>query len=211
VEQGTYEQLLALGNGGVFHRLAASLDEQSQLDRASIKHARGERTPKPAQARAEHSEPEADTNGGRELATRSAAEKADVEVGTPQPTDDEPAASSTHAAEAPAAQEHPVRPPRGAIKRLWALYRPGDKPRLALGVLGAAIVGAAGGFMGVVLARASFPFRDELDPTRLQEEVWRWCAIALALGVTIHVVEVIFKLSFAVAGEVCRTVAAAAR
>jgi len=55
--------------------------------------------------------------------------------------------------------------------------------------------------MGIVMVKATYVFRDTYDPDALRSKVLLWGGISLGLGVTIHVVDTLFKICFGITGE----------
>ena len=86
-------------------------------------------------------------------------------------------------------------------KRVSTLYRPEDGKRLAVASLGALLGGATSGFMGCIVIYAAFPFRDQPDPDKLEQQVVQWSIISLGVGVAVHFFETTWRTSFAVASE----------
>ena len=180
VEQGTYDELLAIGEGGLFHGLAAKQEKDSGEDRlveASLSTSR--RPARPTRKKALDAAGEAGAAQTHTTATDA------------QPSAEDEAAGVLEAKERPAS----------AVKRLISLYSRRNKMRLAFGFVASALCGCAAGFMGAVLTHATFPFRDEYDPDALESIVMFWGVLAISLGAFIHVFETLYKTQFAVSGE----------
>lgn len=86
-------------------------------------------------------------------------------------------------------------------KRVMGMYRPGDGKRLAFSSFGAVLGGAATSLMGLLLVYASFPFRDQPDPDRLEQQVVSWCLASFGIGVGVHFFDSAWRTSFVVASE----------
>lgn len=193
VEAGTYAELLARGDGGAFHALAAKQEEDAQQDAEAISLSISQVGQHAAAAAGgggvAHAAVEAPLPPGRE---RSAPD--------PFPRSTSGGQAPLDAGETdPAALPTPKKP--DAAKRLLAMYTPADRRILALGCLGAAVAGTAMGFMGIVIIKSIFPFRDIFEPDRLERIILFWSCFSLALGLLLHLVDTGYKICFGLTGE----------
>ena len=66
--------------------------------------------------------------------------------------------------------EDPAYAKKALVRRVTALYPKEHKWRLGVASLGAVLGGVATSFMGPLVTWASFPFRDQPDPDKLQAQ-----------------------------------------
>eukprot|EP00928_Gymnodinium_smaydae_P025596 TRINITY_DN20336_c0_g1_i1.p1 TRINITY_DN20336_c0_g1~~TRINITY_DN20336_c0_g1_i1.p1 ORF type:complete len:1405 (-),score=181.91 TRINITY_DN20336_c0_g1_i1:117-3782(-) len=173
VEEGTYDELLALGEKGLFHKLAASQEKQDREDRLA------------RQSRAE-ADAEAELNSEYVKPSEHAAmEQTEKE-------------SSDHKIAVVEGKETKKSP----ASRAGELYTKADKRwRLPLGFFSCLLCSIASGFVGLIIVNASFSFRDEADPNRLSKIVTTWGIATFCIGIFVHVVEFVYRTQFAIAGE----------
>ena len=185
VEQGTYEELLALGEGGLFHKLAARADSLAQQDAARlVVHIDDDLDACKPPAVASEPAP----------ATLTANPDEDVEA-----EDVETAIASTGEMDRKV-KKAKEKPPNFAL-RLYGLYSRSDRWLLRLGSIAAMFAGSAFGSMGIIVINTSFPFRDTYDPARLESEVMYWSVVSIIVGLTVQLCDTLYKVCFTVTSE----------
>ena len=186
---GRYDELLAMG--GLFHSLGQKAEQDEADDSGVVAEVMEERIQR-------RSEEASSASGERSpLSPRSPA------LPSRQGSEEVPPLGGEEAAAGGAKKAKKAKKAKAPSpsSRLLAMFSPSDRRLLACGCAGAAIAGTAIGFMGIVMVKATYVFRDTYDPDALRSKVLLWGGISLGLGVTIHVVDTLFKICFGITGE----------
>jgi len=186
VEQGTYDELVAIGEGGLFHRLVASQEKQDMEDRLAReeKESAGEE----ANLVSQHAAAADDDHPGTMISACSTSSPKEVSA----------KANADHLDD-----EHKTKKEKkpSVASRVGKLYHPKDKWRIPFGFVSCLLSGVCAGFVGLIIVHASFTFRDEFDPDRLNRIVTNWAIASFCIGVFVHILDAFYKLQFAIAGE----------
>ena len=176
VEEGTYDELLAKGEGGVFFGLAAKQQENQERDTetmsrasASVRDSSTAQSPEDKQA----CEDGEQTGSGAEEETDagSAASKTKSKKKGPDP-----------------------------MLRLMRMAPAGDGKLYGIGLVCSAITGVGKGFFGLLFMR-SLTALASVNPDTVQSEATMWALIFLGAGLAMHCCELIFMATLGVAGE----------
>ena len=207
-EEGNYDELMSLGDGGVFHTLAAKVMRAADVeaDAGTDGHAISEggvgeeRSAAPEAGGAL----EATEDGTRSAGGTSTSKEIDVEHGGGAAEVrgvDSTTSTRKRAADAHAKGADPTAVRKKLSARLMEMYSPTDKRLLTVGTLGAVFDGLARGVFGIVIVKATFPFRDEFQPSRLREEIHLWAGGSLIIGVLVLFVNTGYLTCFTLTGE----------
>ena len=198
VEEGTYSELLEVGEGGAFHALAAKQEQDAQQDSKMLKLLRQYATAATCSgvsARTAQPIPSDHKKIASAVSPFASAASTFVSVVSDSQTVPPAMVDETAVAEPSNHQNS------GLTRRLLAMYAPTDRLVLSLGCLGATVAGTVMGFMGIVMIKSTFPFRDTFDPDALERVVLFWGIFSLGLGVLLHFVDTGYKICFGLTGE----------
>ena len=182
VEQGTYDELLAIGEGGVFYKLAAKQQAHRESDAETMAEAEAEAAAEAGAGGKGEAEAEVgsgDKKGSRgKEASGDKKDKKDKGKGEKEPKEKE----------------------KDPMGRLFSYITPGDGPLYFFGVLSGGLTGVARGFFGLLMMRSITALAPS-NPNTLYEGGLVWSLVFLAVGVAVLVLNTVSWSCLTIAGE----------
>jgi len=170
VEQGTFDELMAIGSTGWFHKLAQAAKKREEAD-------------EPDSPGASPTASFLTCSAPRTPQTMSAGEGVGVELGElPKAAEDETAKQEETKPAAEEGDEAAEVPPEDFSSRVYSMHDPEDYPYFALGTVGALLVGGANPAVGIIFVKVMWVFYDS-DPDVVRSQGYLWSGIMAVAAV----------------------------
>ncbi|EOD24007.1 hypothetical protein EMIHUDRAFT_427164 [Emiliania huxleyi CCMP1516] len=185
VEEGTYDDLLAVGEGGVFHGLAAKQQANQAKDVEVMRVAA-----KASQVEGSVSVRHAELVEGLKALHQTSSIGASLGI----------VEAAVETAEEEAAAAAAGQKKQGPVRRLLQMSPKSDRYLYVIGVPCAAVTGIVQGFLGLLIVRSltalSYP-----SPDKVESEGVLWGLIFIGVGLGQHAVEFISRTTLGITGE----------